>query len=248
MEKYSLNEGLIYPVIEIVYPYVDKNYKWKINKTIDVTDHAMLVEVSDNYILKFLPFAINSHDNILKEMQLHHASAALGIAPEIVSAWFSKNGGIIVMKKLGKDIGSLLTEYESLAVNQLILSNIISIIGKLHLHQIAHGDLHFGNILTVAEGNKSVAVESHPFLPVIGPDKDNRDVELADYLKKGYRYYLIDFGEARKLSGNISEDLPSIKKDYFHFGGGLYDLLNDFYSPSLRNIYETFLIITKQFE
>lgn len=254
-----MDESLIYPAVEIIYGASEPEKRWKTVGYAGPTDYAIITDViflplhinnssKETYILKFLPFNITPREGILKEMQLQQTSAELGVAPPVINAWFSSSGGVIVMRKLGTDAGTLLVEYKSLAVKQLIVANIMALIGKLHVHQISHGDVHFGNILTVAGEKSGIAVESHSFLPIIGADTDNQDVETIAYLRQGYRFYLIDFGEASRLSGIMSQDLLSIRSDYNRFGGSLYDLLNDYYSSEMRNVYETVLTITKQFE
>ena len=255
-----MDELLLYPAVEIIYGASEPEKRWKTVGSAGPTDYAIITDViflplhinnssKETYILKFLPFNTNSREAVLKEMQLQQASADLGVSPPVINAWFSASGGVIVMRKLGTDAGTLLAEYKSLAVKQLIVANIMAMIGKLHVHQISHGDVHFGNILTVAGEKKSgIAVESHSFLPIIGQDTDNQDAEMTAYLRQGYRFYLIDFGEASRLSGVMSEDLQRIRKDYNRFGVILKDLLNNYYSPAMRNVYETVLTITKQFE
>jgi hypothetical protein len=244
----DLSDELVYPKVEVLYGS-EKSTQWKLIGHPMVTDYATLSDVivdEQVYILKFIPYAITERDAILGEIDLQHESSLIGVSPAILEAWLSDHGGVIVMEKLGAHASDLLLHYASLGVKQLILANIMTLIGKLHLHKIYHGDTHFGNILVVAEGEASSSFKRNPQRPLRDVTVDGGE-EFVDYVRKGYRFYLIDFGEGGRLSGQ-TDDIQKIKQDYSGLEMGLYDLLTENYTPSLRNVYDTLTVFLRRFD
>ncbi|HMP29452.1 MAG TPA: hypothetical protein PKD85_07620 [Saprospiraceae bacterium] len=168
------------------------------------------------YILKFIPFEAyrvsEARDIINNEIKLQKDSSRIGVSPPIVDSWFSDVGGVIIMEKLEIDVETLLTKYKSLEVIHLIFANITNVIDKLHLNGIYHGDLHLQNIMAISTGDTKY------------DEKDEN--ELVLFTKKGYRFYLIDFGEG----GYLKYHPKLIKGDYEALQDHFVDILKPFIS------------------
>lgn len=276
--KNLLDDNLLYPKLETIYTDGSGREMWEpVGKKME-TDYASISDVisinagfvSDKiYILKYLPYSITTREMILNQINLQVKSAELGVSPKVIDAWFSSTGGMFVMEKLNIDVGTLLVESKSLAVKHLILASILSLLGKLHLHNIYHGDVHFGNIMAISE-DECPTYKPDPTMKSL---ETNGGEESLAYAIKRYRFYLIDFGEGGYISegkhildGGVSisdcskgKPVPPrtvstvnptriIRLDYNHLGDSLYDLLGDFYTPALRSVYDTFVIFLTKFD
>lgn len=248
-----LNEDLIYPRLETIYTDNSDRELWTSVGNYQETDYAVLSDVvsinpgfiTDKiYILKHLPFSITTRKVILNEIDVQIKAAALGVAPKIIDAWFSADGGVFVMEKLNTNVGTLFVEFESLAVKHLILASIMSLIGKLHLHNIYHGDVHFGNIMAIS-GDPSPTYKPNPNIRGL---VENGSEESFAYALKRYKFYFIDFGQGGYLKGDREVDVESIRFDYVRLDESLYDLLNDCYTPALRNVYDTLELFMTKFD
>lgn len=164
-----------------------------------------------NYILKFMPYENdNIKEDILNEIEIQKECSVLGLCPNIEEAWLCEQGGAIIMENFDTTIANLLIAYKSDYIRNIILANLLSLIDKLHLYNIYHGDLHLNNIM-VKINNKINAPGNHS------------EEEL--YNLKNYKYYLIDFGK----SGKIKDDkLKRIYKDYDDILAHLIDLSDEY--------------------
>ena len=184
-----------------------------------------------DYVLKYMSYENNNKkEDIINEVNIQDECSALGLCPKIADAWLCEEGGAIVMEKFQITVANLLLEYKSGNVKQLILANILSLIDRLHLHGIYHGDLHLNNIMVKI--NKNV---------------DNTDIsDKEHYILSNYQYYLIDFGKGGKFK-DYSDG--HVYKDYYEIYSHIEDLKDDYpEDEELKNLWEIMQIHMKKFD
>ena len=172
-----------------------------------------------NFILKYLAYDKGNTDEMIdNEIKMQRECAQFGLCLPIIDFYYSEIGGTLVMRKLDYTIANLFLQYKSLAVRNLILSNILFLIERLHSKGFYHGDLHLNNIMVKAKGF----------------DKVGEMNELEFYMIQNYTYYFIDFGKAGTM------DTFCYYKDYSEVYDHLYELSEE--DSSLKPILETMRI------
>jgi len=190
------------------------------------------------FMLKFLPFTLNDEEKAMRELQLQHKASIAGLSPIIIDSWTTPTGIAIVMNKLELDVGELLTSYHSHGSQHLIMTSVKVLISKLHRAGIYHGDISFTNLM-VSMGNRSRLTDD-----ISGLTPEDPTLEVVRYKNAGYRFYIIDFGEG----GLIGTDFSKVKSDYIRLEEDVGDLLTEFPSEALRNVYDCLVVAMETFE
>lgn len=167
-----------------------------------------------NFVLKYLSYENSNTDEMIdNEIKMQNECAKFGLCLPLIDFYFSETGGTLVTRKLDYTIANLFLQYKSLAIRNLILSNVLLLIERLHSKGFYHGDLHLNNIMVKAkEVQKTVEDEN----------------ELEFYMSQNYTYYFIDFGKAGKMEDEYCY------KDYSEVYDHLYELCEE--DTSLKTI------------
>ena len=204
------------------YPVVKQlkasDNEWILENEFVETETSIIYEVTnlksgERFVLKYVP-----NYNDIKEFEIHEKCAQMKIAPEIMEAWISDKGFIMIIKKLSVTVSELLQEYKSIEIRNIIVFNILHILKKMHFHNIFHGDTHTDNFMAYSDKIPSENMS-----------------ELEKYNFMNYKYFAIDFGL-------ISED-NSKELDYTIL---LIFLKHFFTHPELRKIFEPLKIFPKE--
>ena len=159
---------------------------WTLGKVFnDEGTYSIIYDVMNQndkiYALKFMD--IDGEDNIkqvIKEVEFSDKAGKLGIAPQMIEAWICEKGLVIIMEKLDKTVGELLTQYKTPLVRYLIIENVLKLLDVLHQNNISHGDSHIFNFM----------VKESLF--------DSSNLEYQKYTLAKYKYYIIDFGASEE--------------------------------------------------
>ena len=170
----------------------------------------------ERFVLKYV--SNPNQENSTKEFEIHEKAAQMKIAPEIIEAWMSDKGFIMIIKKLSVTVSDLLQEYKTLEIKNIIVFNVLHILKKMHFNNIFHGDTHTDNFMAYSD---KIPLENMS--------------ELERYNFMNYKYFAIDFGL-------ISED-NSKELDYTI----LLIFLKHFFTHSeLRKIFEPLNIFSTE--
>ena len=156
--------------------------EWILENEFVEMETSIIYEVSnlksdEMFILKYVPSPIEEH--AIKEFENHEKCARIKIAPEIMEAWISYKGLIMIIKKLNVTVSKLLQEYKSVEIKNIIVFNILHILKKMHFHNIFHGDTHTDNFMAYSDKD-----------PILASGMS----EIEKYNFMNYKYYAIDFG------------------------------------------------------
>ncbi len=182
-----------------------------------------------NHVLKYMPYENNTFDAILNEMRIQNGCSIIGLCPKIEDAWICKDGGVIVMDLYEMTVKQLLLEFKTDAVRNKILAHVVSMVDKLHIKGIFHGDLHLDNIM-VKSTNKTKHTEDESKL----------------YDEREYKYYFIDFGNGGTF--NTMDDIH-VEDDYIEISAHLRDLIDEYPEDTgFVRLYEIMKIYMKKFD
>lgn len=135
------------------------------------------------------------------DLDMQHKASVVGVAVPIIDSWICPLGTVFVMDKLEVEATKILAN----CVNcfPLILKSTFSLLRKLHVAGIVHGDLHPGNVMAVAQ--------------CPGP----LPTTVEEYAERKYKWYLIDFGNSCEDINNVSH-----MRDYNTFLSSVDELLH----------------------
>ena len=159
--------------------------------------YTACLENKCDYVLKYMAYDNdNTAEGITNEVNIQKQCSKLNLCLPVIDAWLCDEGGAMVMNKLDYTMANLFMQYKSEHIRNLILSNIIMLLDKLHMNGFYHGDLHLNNMMVKSKNkNLSLVLED----------------ELKFYGLEDYSYYFIDFGKAGILT---EETNKYIYKDY----------------------------------
>ncbi len=148
-----------------------------------------------NFVLKYLPYDNGNTDEMIdNEIKMQMQCAKLDLCLPLIDFEFSERGATLVMRKLDYTIANLFLQYKSLAVRNLILSNVLLLIEKLHSNGFYHGDLHLNNMMVKSQAG-DIPVSTN---------------ELDLYTLRNYKYYFIDFGKVGETEGEYYKDYSEV--------------------------------------
>jgi len=239
-----MKKRICYPVKEKIVDNTCKTEWELLNKFGEDATYGEIYTVCCNtkcdYVLKFLPYSDteenigSTKEDIINEISIHQECASLGLCPQLRDAWLCDEGGAFVIGKLDETAANLLIKYKSDIVRNQIFSHIISLVDKMHLYGIIHGDLHLNNIMV--KGDDSI-------------DEDEcirEKTEEECFEMKNYTFYLIDFGKGKKVK-NIMD--PGIINDFSDIQGHIMDLVDEYpEDKGLKNIAKCMKIYMKKFD
>ncbi len=155
--------------------------RWILENEFVEMETSIIYEVSNShdemFILKYIPSVLE--ETAIKEFENHEKCATMKIAPEIIEAWLSDKGFIMIIRKLTVTVSKLLSEYKSLEIKSVIVFNIFHVLKKMHFHNIFHGDTHTDNFMAYSDKD-----------PILASGMSEK--EKYNYMN--YKYYAIDFG------------------------------------------------------
>lgn len=126
-------------------------------------------------------------ENIIREVTLQEELSHMGLAPDIIDACLTPEGGTIVMEKMEMTVDELLDKYTDIEVRRMIILECLSLIKKLHSLGFFHGDTHLENFM----------VESHPLF--IDKEQTSKlSTQKDDYINQNYIFKFIDMEDTMK--------------------------------------------------
>ena len=216
---------ICYPVKEVLVNNIGID-RWKyLERYGEISKYGEIylacLEKNCDYVLKYIPYQkFIGRESVVNEINLQIECSKLNLSPKILDAWTCETGGAFVMEKLDYTIEVLFSIYKTDVVRNIILTNIISQVDKLHINGFYNGDLHFNNIMVKQNGKYM-----------------NDENEEIKYKLANYSYFFIDFG----FGGKIKDKFDS-RSDYNAIYQSLYDFWerhpNDIGMDRLIKIFE----------
>ncbi len=169
-----------------------------------------------NFVLKYLPYDNGNTDEMIdNEIKMQMKCSKLDLCLPLIDFELSETGATLVMRKLDCTIANLFLQYKSLAVRNLILSNVLLLIEKLHSNGFYHGDLHLNNMMVKSKCDGEVMSDTS---------------ELEFYTLQNYKYYFIDFGKSGEIGdGGYYKDCSEIGDGYYKDYSEVLDHLCELY-------------------
>lgn len=122
-------------------------------------------------------------------------------------------------------------------VKMKLFEQVIGMLHNLHSKGVYHGDCHMDNIMGIMNKQNEWVIKEKIFLPKGKVRKLQKKNDLDSYIKTGFEWKFIDFGEGGFLKGNKKTILNKMKFDYIKLYSSIHHTLDNQSDSHLTEIF-----------